>query len=385
MGSTDSSENLFTSAIYEDLESISSGCLGYELKSPRPAAEVELNKESLQLQEPKPTVPRKSVRSVSQVRISEGSLGDMVENCNINDARKKRSTDAFSGNKQASRGEAENNIASGEKGKQDTDIPRFKPKLSCVSSSEPVCGNSGCLGYELKSPRPTEEVECNKENLQLQEPKPAMPRKFVRSLSQVGVSEGSLGDMVENCDNIDARKKRLTSAFSGNKKASPGDGENNIASGEKGKQDTYIPRFKGKLSCLSSSQPVFGNRSVSEGSLGDMVENCNNNDARKKRLTSAFSGNKKASPGDGENNIASGEKGKQDTHIPRFKRKLSCLSSSQPVFGNRIDSGKTINWEIEYKKQVQTVKKMQLRGDRAKEKLKLLKIELKKMNDIIMN
>ena len=332
MGSTDSSENLFTSAIYEDLESISSGCLGYELKSPRPAAEVELNKESLQLQEPKPTVPRKSVRSVSQVRISEGSLGDMVENCNINDARKKRSsegslgdmvencnindarkkrsTDAFSGNKQASRGEAENNIASGEKGKQDTDIPRFKPKLSCVSSSEPVCGNSGCLGYELKSPRPTEEVECNKENLQLQEPKPAMPRKFVRSLSQVGVSEGSLGDMVENCNNIDARKKRLTTAFSGNKKASPGDGENNIASGEKGKQDTYIPRFK---------------------------------------------------------------------------QKLSCLSSSQPVFGNRIDSGKTINWEIEYKKQVQTVKKMKLRGDRAKEKLKLLKIELKKMNDIIIN
>ena len=116
-----------------------------------------------------------------------------------------------------------------------------------------------------------------------------------------------------------------------------------------------------------------------------MVENCNSNDARKKRSTSAFSGNTQASPGDGENNIASGEKGKQDTDIPRFKRKLSCVSSSQPVCGNRFDSGKTINWEIEYKKQVQIVKKMRLRGDRAKEKLKLLKIELKKMNNIIMN
>ena len=100
------------------------------------------------------------------------------------------------------------------------------------------------------------------------------------------------------------------------------------------------------------------------------------------RVTGALSGNKQAPPSDAETEIASRSNGKKDGHSPRFKRKVSCISSSQPVCGN--DSGTTTNWKIEYKKQVMISKRMRRRGDRAKEKLELVRSELKKINEILL-
>ena len=168
--------------------------------------------------------------------------------------------------------------------------------------------SSGCSGFELKSSSSSAEVELNKENLQHQE-QPAKPKKSLRTSSQVGVSEESLRER-EKVNNI--------------------------------------------------------------------------NDLGEKRSIGALSGNKQALPREGGKKIASGDKRKKDGQSPRFKRKVSCVSSSQPICGNDFDSGTTTNWKIEYKKQAQSAKRMRLRAERAEKKLKLVRSQLKKVYDILI-
>ena len=89
------------------------------------------------------------------------------------------------------------------------------------------------------------------------------------------------------------------------------------------------------------------------------------------------SGSKQDSPTDCKEKKAEGEKSKPQGQSPRFKRKLSCVSSSQPT------STTTTDWFVEYKKQAQIAKKMRLRADRANEKLELVRSQLKIIKDII--
>ena len=94
--------------------------------------------------------------------------------------------------------------------------------------------------------------------------------------------------------------------------------------------------------------------------------------------------NQQASPRDREEKTVAGKKGKIDAPKPRFKRKFSCVTSSQPICGTEFDLGKTTNYKIEYKKQAQITKKLRLRADRAEEKLELVRSQLKKVLDIVM-
>merc|ERR1711920_555811 len=72
-------------------------------------------------------------------------------------------------------------------------------------------------------------------------------------------------------------------------------------------------------------------------------------------------------------------KGKINAPKVRFKRKFSCVSSSQPICGTESDLGKTTNWEFEWKTQVRITKKMRLRAERAEEKLEQVRSLLKKV------
>ena len=69
---------------------------------------------------------------------------------------------------------------------------------------------------------------------------------------------------------------------------------------------------------------------------------------------------------------------KRNADNAKFKRKFSCVSSSQPICGTESDLGKTTNWEFEWKKQVQIAKKMRLRAERAEDKLKQVRALLQK-------
>ena len=175
------------------------------------------------------------------------------------------------------------------------------------------------------------------------------PNKSVRTSSLVGVSESLREREKENSSN-DIGEMRATDTLAPNKQASPSDAEKKIASRSNGKKDGDCVRFSRKVSC----NDVLG----------------------------ALSMNNKASPSDAEKENAPRSNGKKHGHSPRSKRKLSSVSSSQPVCGN--DSGTTTNWNIEYKKQVMISKRMRRRGDRAKEKLELVRSELKKINEILL-
>ena len=175
------------------------------------------------------------------------------------------------------------------------------------------------------------------------------PNNSVRTSSLVGVSEDSLREREKENSSNDIGEMRATDTLAPNKQASPSDAEKKIASRSNGKKDGDCVRFSPKVSC----NDVLG----------------------------ALSMNNKASPSDAEKENAPRSNGKKHGHSPRFKRKLSSVSSSQPVCGN--DSETTTNWKIEYKKQAMITKKMRLRGDRAKEKLELVRAELKKINEIL--
>ena len=174
------------------------------------------------------------------------------------------------------------------------------------------------------------------------------PNNSVRTSSLVGVSESLREREKENSSN-DIGEMGATDTLAPNKQASPSDAEKKIASRSNGKKDGDCVRFSPKVSC----NDVLG----------------------------ALSMNNKASPSDAEKENAPRSNGKKHGHSPRFKRKLSSVSSSQPVCGN--DSETTTNWKIEYKKQAMITKRMRLRGDRAKEKLELVRAELKKINEIL--
>ena len=94
-------------------------------------------------------------------------------------------------------------------------------------------------------------------------------------------------------------------------------------------------------------------------------------------------GKKQASPRDSEEKILAGKKGQTDKPKPSFKRKFSCVSSSQPICGTESDLGTTTNWEFEWKKQVQIAKKMRLRAERAEDKLEQVRSLLKNVFDYV--
>ena len=94
---------------------------------------------------------------------------------------------------------------------------------------------------------------------------------------------------------------------------------------------------------------------------------------------------------DRKEKVAGGKKDTIDAPKPRFKRKFSSISLSQPICGTEFELGETTNWKIEYKKQAieykkqaQLAKKMRIRAHRAEEKLQLVRSQLKKIFDIVM-
>ena len=95
-----------------------------------------------------------------------------------------------------------------------------------------------------------------------------------------------------------------------------------------------------------------------------------------------LSGKNQASSSDCEKKMSE-ENNKGDGETQRFKRKFSCVSSSQPICKNDMESSNTTNWFVEYKKQAQLAKKMRLRADRANEKLEQVRSQLKIINDIV--
>lgn len=190
------------------------------------------------------------------------------------------------------------------------------------NSQDRVSINSACSGLELRSYCSSVELEFNKENEQHQEQSPSKLNKSVFTLSQV---EESLSELEKpNSINV-VQEKRCTISLLDKKQALPSDGEKISATGDKGIKAGCEKRFKRKMS-----------------------------------------------------------KDIKDQREQRVKRKLSCVSSSQPICGNDFHSGKVKNWEIEHKKQLQIAKKMKLKADRATEKLELVRSELKKVYDILM-
>ena len=129
MGSTDSLESLVISSNSQDLESTSSGCSGWELMSSSFSGVIELNKENSEPEKEKAITPKKSVRTSSQVDLSEECLRD--RDIINNDAGVELSTRALSGKKQASPRDFGKSV-SGEKGKKDEGSPRFKRRVSCT-------------------------------------------------------------------------------------------------------------------------------------------------------------------------------------------------------------------------------------------------------------
>ena len=190
------------------------------------------------------------------------------------------------------------------------------------NSQDSVSINSACSGLELRSYSSSAELEFNKEDEQHQEQSSSKLKNPMGTSSQV---EESLSEWEEPNNINNVQEKPSTVSLSIKKQALPSDGEKMSASGNKGIKDGRGKRFKRKLS-----------------------------------------------------------KGKKDEREQRFKRKLSCVSSSQPISGNDLNSVKIINWEVEHRKQVQTAKKMKLKADRATKKLELVRTEFKKIYDILM-
>ena len=193
----------------------------------------------------------------------------------------------------------------------------------------------------------------NKENVQHPEQTPAKP-KSVQISSQDGFNE----------ENLVEREKSSSSSVQD---------EFNKENEQHQEQNPTKPK---KSVRISSQVGVNEKRLVKR----EIVNNIHN--IRKKWSTAALSSKKQASPGDGEKKITSVDKGKKDASTPKFKRKVSCLSLSQPIYGDNFDSG-TPNWKMEYKKQVQIAKKMRLKADRANKKLYFVKSELKKLYEFL--
>lgn len=171
--------------------------------------------------------------------------------------------------------------------------------------------NSICSGWDLTNSSPSAEVELNEENLQQEKENAKQPKKSAGTSSQVGVLEENERD-----------KENMNS-------------------------NTTIQ-------------------------LGE------------KQGTEAPSGSKEASPSECEKKVISGESKKKDGESIRFKRKLSCVSSSQPVSKKDLKSPKATNWFFEYKKQVQVAKKMRLEAERSIEKLNMVRSQIKIISDILM-
>lgn len=154
MGSTESIEDFVISPHSLDHVSIKSACSGLELRSYCSSVELELNKENEQHQEESPSQLKKSVHTSSQV---EESLSECEKPHNINVVPEKRCTISLSAKKYALPSDGEKISATGDKGIkadcekrfkrklskgiQDKREQRVKRKLSCVSSSQPICGN----------------------------------------------------------------------------------------------------------------------------------------------------------------------------------------------------------------------------------------------------
>lgn len=132
----------------------------------------------------------------------------------------------------------------------------------------------------------------------------------------------------------------------------------------------------------NSSQQVTGSSPSLE--VGLKVQKSSSQVADSEENLRERESNKQASPRDSEEKMIAGNKDKIDKPKPRFKRKFSSVSSSQPICGTEFDLGKTKNWKYECKKQAQTAKKLRLRADRAEEKLDLIRSHLKKVFDIVM-
>lgn len=123
---------------------------------------------------------------------------------------------------------------------------------------------------------------------------------------------------------------------------------------------------------LSGSSPlseVWMNKKNSSPQVAVSEENLNKRE-----------GQNQASPSAREEKLVAGKK-KIEAAKPRFKRKINCISSSQPVCGAEFDLGKETSWEIECKKQVQIAKKFRLRAERAEDKLQKVRSLLIKVLD----
>ena len=131
---------------------------------------------------------------------------------------------------------------------------------------------------------------------------------------------------------------------------------------------------KNLSSKLSSSSPfpeVRMSKDHSSSQVAVSEENLNERESKDKALPR----------GREEKKIAG--KGKINAPKVRFKRKFSCVSSSQPICGTESDLGTTTNWEFECKKQVQIAKKMRLRAERAEDKLEQVGSLLQKVFDYV--
>jgi len=231
---------------------------------------------------------------------------------------------------------------------------------------------------------------------------------------EVGVSGNSPRDWEKlnlNFEN-NGGENRSTGALSDNNQAPPSDCETKIASEDKDKKMRRSPRFKREVTCVSSSQPICGNNVLNKKNLHNPEQKHANtnktvrtslevgvsgnsqrdrekpnlnfeNIGGENRSTGAFSANNEAPPRDGETKIAWGDKDKKVGRSPTFKRKFTCVSSSQPIGGNNLDSGIFKRECMECKKQAQMVVRMSRRADRAKEKLKRVRSQLKILNDIL--
>ena len=195
---------------------------------------------------------------------------------------------------------------------------------------------------------------------------------------EVGVSGNSPRDWEKlnlNFEN-NGGENRSTGALSDNNQAPPSDCETKIASEDKDKKMRRSPRFKVRTSLEVG---VSGNSQRDREKPNLNFENIGGEN----RSTGAFSANNEAPPRDGETKIAWGDKDKKVGRSPTFKRKFTCVSSSQPIGGNNLDSGIFKRKCMECKKQAQMVVRMSRKADRANEKLKRVRSQLKILNDIL--
>ena len=144
-----------------------------------------------------------------------------------------------------------------------------------------------------------------------------------------------------------------------------------------------------ELNKENSSSQVTGSSPSLE--VGLNIENSSSQVADRQENLRERESNKQALPTDRKEKVAGGKKDTIDAPKPRFKRKFSSISLSQPICGTEFELGETTNWKIEYKKQAieykkqaQLAKKMRIRAHRAEEKLQLVRSQLKKIFDIVM-